>query len=115
LIQQSYKRCRCYHLNARFDVNVALDILGETSYTLQGNKEDDLMDIELLEEIAWLINQHYGQAIEMPDSMLAYEHSEGRGEERDLCQLSSNKLGSSKAGPVISLSKLKIRRANRKQ
>jgi len=106
LIQQSYKRCRCYHLNARFDVNVVLDILGETSYTLQGNKEDDLMDIELLEEIAWLLNQHYGQAIEMPESML----TDDRSEERDLCQLSSNKVG-----PVISMSKLKIRRANRKQ
>jgi hypothetical protein len=111
LIQQSYKRCRCYHLNARFDVNVALDILGETSYALQGNKEDDLLDIELLEEIAWLIDQHYGQAIEMPDSMLVDGHSE----ERYLCQPSSSKISSNKAGPVISLSKLKIRRANRKQ
>jgi len=110
LIQQSYKRCCCYHLNARFDVNVALDMLGETSYTLQGNKEDDLMDIELLEEIAWLINQHYGQAIQMPDSMLSDNHSGAKCQEKESCQLSS-----SKAGPVISLSKLKIRRANRKQ
>ena len=109
LIQQSYKRCRCYHLNARFDVNVALDILGETSYNRQGNKEADLMDSELLEEIAWLINQHYGQAIEMPDSMLIGDLSEERSEERNFCQLNP-----SKAGPVISLSKLKIRRANRK-
>jgi len=31
LIHQSYKRCQCYHLNARFDVNIALDVLGETS------------------------------------------------------------------------------------
>jgi hypothetical protein len=125
LIQQSYKRCRCYHLNARFDVNVALDILGETSYTLQDNKEDDLMDIELLEEIAWLINQHYGQAIEIPNSMLSSmlsvdDPSEERDNEHDLCQLSSNKVSASKAssrkaGPVISMSKLKIRRANRKQ
>jgi hypothetical protein len=115
LIQQSYKRCHCYHLKARFDVNVALDILGETSYTLQGNKEDDLMDIELLEEIAWLINQHYGQAIEMPDSMLSDIHNEEKGEERDLCEPGSNKASSKKSSPVISMTKLKIRRANRRQ
>jgi hypothetical protein len=106
LIQQCYKRCRCYHLNARFDVNVALDVLGETSHTLQGTKEDDLLDIELLEEIAWLINQHYGQAIEMPNSML----TESLNLDREFSVLDSNNTGS-----VVSMAKLKTRRKNRNQ
>ena len=96
LIQQSYKRCHCYHLNARFDVNVALDLLGETFFTLTGNKEDDLLDIELLEEVAWIINQHYPQHIEMPLSMLTQDNSEH-------------------SKSVISLSDQKILRANQKR
>ncbi|MFT6408549.1 MAG: hypothetical protein ACJAQ6_001969 [Arenicella sp.] len=110
LIRQTYKRCHCYHLNARFDVNVALDVLGETSYTLQGTKEDDLMDIELLEEIAWLINQHYGYAIKMPKSMLA-DHPNSAS---DNSTSNSNNVNRGKTGPVFSMSKLKIRRANQK-
>ena len=105
LIRQSYKRCRCYHLNARFDVNIALDILGETSYKLQGTRQDDLMDIELLEEIAWLINQHYSHAIEMPESMLAQQAS-------NVGEL--NGPISSEVGAIFSMSKIKTRRANQK-
>jgi len=113
LIHQSYKRCHCYHLNARFDVNIALDILGETSYSLQGSKEDDLLDIELLEEIAWLIDQHFSTLIETPKSLLSsnyqlVSHSKQASSERDTLTARGTSVPSS----VVSLSNLKIRKAN---
>lgn len=108
LIHQSYKRCRCYHLNARFDVNVVLDMLGETNHRLQGTKEDDLLDVELLEDIAWLIDQHYRQFIRMPTSMLESNESLINGIDNE-----SPGHGKIKHKRVLSLSKLKIRRANK--
>lgn len=105
IIHQSYKRCHCYHLKARFDVNIALDILGETSYKLQGSKEDDLLDIELLEEIAWLVSRHYSQLIKMPESAL-------KSDKKGTHNASEN--GIAKSRPIVSLSKLKIQRANQR-
>jgi len=109
LIHQSYKRCQCYHLNARFDVNIALDVLGETSFSLKGNKEDDLLDIELLEEIAWLISQHYAHKVKMPASLLKNAVEEAGDQRPDA---SRDSLPTTKT-PIISLSKRKIRMANR--
>ena len=108
IIHQSYKRCHCYHLKARFDVNIALDILGETNYKLQGSKEDDLLDIELLEEIAWLVNQHYSHLIKMPDSTLAQTNVIGDGFDK-----ATEKQGST-TFPIVSLSKRRINKANRR-
>ena len=110
LIHQSYKRCHCYHLNARFDVNIALDVLGETSFKLKGNKEDDLLDIELLEEIAWLISQRYGHKVNMPESLLV-NASEANDDHTSAFE--SEQQAKAKT-PIISLSKRKIRLANRK-
>jgi len=107
LIHLSYKRCHCYHLNARFDVNIALDILGETCFKLQGIKEDDLLDIELLEEIAWLINQNYGNRIRMPESMLPAKRSAYLEPEE---QQSTNRQKA--RSPIVSISHVKIRKAN---
>lgn len=107
LIHQSYKRCHCYHLNARFDVNIALDVLGETSFHLKGNREDDLLDIELLEEIAWLISQHYEHKVNMPESLLI-----SKSEEQTNMTPNENQPGVKT--PIISLSKRKIRLANRR-
>ena len=109
LIHQSYKRCRCYHLNARFDVNIALDVLGETSFNLKGSKEDDLLDIELLEEIAWLISQHYGHKVNMPKSLLI-NSSELSDDHTNIVATESQVKAKT---PIISLSKRKIRLANR--
>lgn len=109
LIYQSYKRCRCYHLNARFDVNIALDVLGETSFNLKGNKEDDLLDIELLEEIAWLISQLFEHKIDMPSSLLNTENHKVAGH----TSRSPKPSTAPTKTPIISLSKRKIRLANR--
>lgn len=73
VITQSYKRSQCHHLRAPINVNYVLDILGETAFELQGKECDDLFDIELLEEIAWHIDERYAQNIEIkttdqPDS-----------------------------------------------
>jgi len=112
LIRESYKRCHCYHLNAPFDVNIVLDILGETSFHLQGTKEDDLLDIELLEEIAWLINHYYRDFIKMPKSMLT-NHDYSR-ESLSSSDESNSGEADNKSAPIMSISALKIRRANRK-
>ncbi len=109
VIQQSYKRCHCYHLKARFDVNVALDVLGETSHNLHGTKEDDLIDIELLEEIAWLINQYYRPLIEMPTSMLS-QVSQAFVNERQQSPEQKPKA----TGSVVSMANIKIMQQNRR-
>ena len=59
VIKLSYKRSHCYHLRDTIDLEAVLDILGETAYELQGQQADDLLDIELLEEIAWLIGERF--------------------------------------------------------
>ena len=61
IVRNSYSRSRCYNLNSTLDLNVVLDILGEHAYTLKGDLSDDLLDIELLEEIAWHIGERYQQ------------------------------------------------------
>ncbi len=48
------------------NVNALLDALGETAFKLRKTAADDLFDIELLEEIAWHISEHYPHLIEMP-------------------------------------------------
>lgn len=66
IVQQSYQRSRCQHLRDAINLNTVLDILGETAYSLKGQQADDLLDIELLEELAWIISQRYLQHIDMP-------------------------------------------------
>lgn len=58
-IRQSYKMSKCHHLGSPISLEHVLDLLGETAYKLQNNQHDDLFDIELLEEIAWHINDRY--------------------------------------------------------
>jgi len=87
-IQQSYKRSNCHHLRDTVDLNAVLDVLGETAYTLQNQHADDLLDIELLEEIAWLISERYPNHLAITPPVLREEPT------------------------VISLSKTKIIKAN---
>jgi hypothetical protein len=108
LIHQSYKRCHCYHLHARFDVNIALDMLGETNYHLQNAREDDLLDVELLEEIAWLVNEHYFHLIEMPASILQCKKQQRHFDDNH------HSPNTRSAPHIVSMSKLKIQRANNK-
>jgi hypothetical protein len=58
-IKRSYKLSKCQHLRSPISLITVLDVLGQTAYELQGEKADDLFDIELLEEIAWHINNRY--------------------------------------------------------
>jgi len=60
---ESYKRSNCKNLNSPVDLNVVLDVLGETAYALRGQSRDDLFDIELLEEVAWHIANRYSSLI----------------------------------------------------
>jgi len=59
IVKNSYSRSRCYNLHSTLDMNALLDILGEHAYSLKGDLSDDLLDIELLEEIAWHIGERY--------------------------------------------------------
>ena len=98
IIKQSYKRSKCNHLRDTVDLNSILDILGETAFELQGQQADDLLDIELLEEIAWLLCERYQHALNLP--------------EKD-SQKSSKQAGNkSSSASVISLSKAKIIKSN---
>jgi len=90
-IQQSYKLSRCSHLRDPIDLNCVLDILGEIAFELEGARADDLLDIELLEEIAWLIGERFQQSLEL-----------------DVTHDDQATTGSK----VISLDKVRIKRAN---
>lgn len=59
IVRNSYSRSHCYNLHSILDINTVLDILGEQAYSLQGDVSEDLLDIELLEEIAWHIGERY--------------------------------------------------------
>lgn len=98
-IQQSYKGSRCNHLRDPINLECVLDILGEIAFQLQGARADDLMDIELLEEIAWLIGERFAPAL--PVEQIDQQRSPNR----------PQSAGKSKA-QVVSLDKAKIRRAN---
>lgn len=98
VVAQSYVRCGCHHLKDKIDVNVVLDILGETAYSLQGAYADDLLDIELLEEICWLICQQYPMHIETPSLPST--------------QIDIRLKKSHHKAPVVSLPNIKIRIAN---
>lgn len=67
-ILESYKRSRCNNLRDPISIELLLDILGETAYQLRNNHLDDLFDIELLEEIAWHINDRYRHHLSIPSS-----------------------------------------------
>ena len=96
VVAQSYLRCGCHHLKDSLDVNVVLDVLGETAFSLKGAHADDLLDIELLEEICWLICQHYPSHIEAPELPSVLINSKKEGDR----------------APIVSLHNVKIRIAN---
>ncbi|RBP50980.1 hypothetical protein [Arenicella xantha] len=94
IIRLSYTRSRCTNLNDAIDLNSVLDVLGETAFELQGQHADDLLDIELLEEIAWVVSERFGAYLQTESTQ----------------QNSSN--GNSTAR-IISLSKIKTLQANK--
>lgn len=75
-IKQSYKLSRCDNLHSPISLEHVLDILGETAHQLQQSALGDLFDIELLEEIAWLICDRYAsQVSELVQRSAAWEHA----------------------------------------
>lgn len=105
VIMQSYKRSRCYHLGAPIDLIAVLDILGETAYQLHGQELDDLLDIELLEEIAWCISERFASLIE-PEIEAYYAPMQSLRADR-------SRQNQQHVAEVISLPRVKIKRANR--
>lgn len=100
IIMQSYKRSKCNHLRDTVDLNSILDVLGETAFELQGQQADDLLDIELLEEIAWLLCERYQHALNLPEK---------DSRNPDDCKQTGSKDNGAR---VISLSKAKIIKSN---
>lgn len=96
VISDSYTLNKCHHLHSHIDINSVLDILGTKAFDLQVKQADDLLDMELLEEVCWLVCQHFGQLIVMPK-----------------IKNSNQKLGPTEA-KVYSLIKTKTRIANNK-
>lgn len=79
-----------------------LDILGEHAFQMQGNRCDDLLDIELLEEIAWHIGERFSQCINLaPDN-------------RPTSSQTANNHRDKNSAQIISLPDAKIRRANQR-
>lgn len=97
VLLQCYRLNKCHHIKSPIDINLVLDVLGEKAFELQLKQADDLLDIELLEEICWLISQHYSTYISTP----TFSKDESKDE-----ALSSS--------VVISLPKTKIKIANSK-
>ena len=65
IVRATYTRSQCYTLHSKLDINIVLDTLGEHAFSLKGSLSDDLLDIELLEEIAWHINERYRQCLNL--------------------------------------------------
>lgn len=61
VIRDCYQSCKCNHLQSPVNIETILDVLGETAYQLTQQDKDDLVIIELLEEIGWLLVEAYGQ------------------------------------------------------
>jgi hypothetical protein len=100
VILESYALNKCHHIKSPLNVNTVLDILGSKAFELHLKQADDLLDIELLEEICWLICQHFSHLIEIPVFNRRREMDESN-------------LGNTSAN-IISLPKTKIRIANSK-
>lgn len=100
-IKKSYKVNRCHHLGSTICILSVLDVLGEAAYQLQSNKQDDLFDIELLEEIAWHISQRFADHFEIENKSRGSSSAAGSDTTKEVS-------GSN----VRSLPKAKIRRAN---
>lgn len=99
VVIDSYRANKCHHVKDQIDVNLVLDILGIKAFELKLKQADDLLDIELLEEICWLICQHYMHLVKMPKA----------------AGVSNNiKACNETTAQVLSLPKTKIRIANSK-
>lgn len=55
-------------LKGFIDLCQLLDALGETAFELRQSSADDLLDIELLEEIAWYISERFSHHISGPSA-----------------------------------------------
>ncbi len=75
-IRCSFKLSNCKNLSSPISLEAVFDILGETAYTLQGQKADDLLDIELLEEIAWIISNRYKTQLQIFTDDSQHEQAE---------------------------------------
>lgn len=94
VILKSYDYCQCNSVNDRISVTQVLDLVGEIAYKKQLHNQDDLMDIKLLEEIGFHLQNLFGEQVQFPEARI------------------SNQSNQSKAR-VVSLEKAKILFANR--
>ena len=100
VIVNSYAANKCRHVKDQIDINLVLDVLGVTAFELKLKHADDLLDIELLEEICWLICEHYLHFVETPKALELSETTDINAE--------------TITAKVLSLPKTKIRMANSK-
>ena len=98
IILDSYKISRCTSLHDAIDMDCVLDLLGETAFTLRGERRDDLFDIELLEEVAWHIGNRFAHLLKVNSD--SAEHPAGNPEQEN------------ENGVVVSFPRYRIRKAN---
>ena len=125
VLRASYKRSQCKNLDSRISLDTTLDVLGEAAYRLHGQSKDDLLDIELLEEVGWCINNLYSKndddVPQQAGRSFYAEEATGLGSkaaslrpigiERD-CTNAQRKTDRRKKNRVVSLERAKQRRAN---
>lgn len=120
-IRKTYKQSGCQNLDSPISLEAVLDTLGETAYTLQSDQAGDLFDIELLEEIAWLICDRFaGQVTELLARTAAWEQptgTTGLGPPTFSAPTSKPRQkanGKPRPAQIISFPNYKIRKANAK-
>lgn len=96
-------------LSQTIDLTKLLDSLGETAFSLRQTASDDLFDIELLEEIAWHISEHYPHLVAMPGT----QDTAASDAQHNLDNERTSQDADKHHAPVVSLAKFKVLRARR--
>ena len=80
LMTTVYSCSKCSSIYSHIDLRCVFDALGESGLHMRQTDSDDLLNVELLEEIAWLTTQYFPQQVQQQviDSWTTdclYDHS----------------------------------------
>lgn len=107
-IRKSFKLSRCQNLSEPIDLAVVYDLLGEAAYKLQRQDNCDLFDIELLEEVAWLIADRYSLHV----AEMVEMDAQRSGREKLHYERAHKRPKPNKKAAIVSFPRFKIRKAN---
>lgn len=107
-IRKSFKLSRCQNLLEPINLEVVFDLLGEAAYKLQRQDNCDLFDIELLEEVAWLIGDRYSLHV----AEMVELDAQRIGREKMHSERVHETIKPNKKAAIVSFPRFKIRKAN---